>query len=182
MHENLWVLSSTRSRDSPTSNWLWLFLSQGVVSGWGIQSWLPSWMQQVLEQIIRHFYWLKIGLNDWSNKKKYRKAECVQCRVCFVNVQSSLHENIVLSVCARMCNAAYVMFIMWNSISGLDACYHFQLNVSCGVAVTVRSHQKNKVIFLGKGRGECFWGMGQFLRLSSILGQVFENVLEESWA
>ena len=75
-------------------------------------------------------------------KKKYRKAEYVQRRVCFNNVQSSLHENVVFYVCARMCNAAYVIFIMWNSISGLDACYNFRLNISCGVAVTVRSHQK----------------------------------------
>ena len=56
---------------------------------------------------------------------------------------SSMHENVVFSVCARMCNAAYGIFIMWNSISGLDACYHFRLNISRGVAVTVRSHQKN---------------------------------------
>ena len=63
-------------------------------------------------------------------------AEYVQRRVCFVNVQSSLHENVVFSVSARMCNAAYVIFIMWNSISGLDTCYHFRLNISCGVAGT----------------------------------------------
>ena len=77
--------------------------------------------------------------------KKYRKAEYVQRRVCFVNVQSSLHENVVISVCARMCSAAYVIFIMWNSISGLDACYHFRLNISCGVAVTVGGHPKKNI-------------------------------------
>ena len=70
--------------------------------------------------------------------KKYRKAEYVQRHVCFVNVQSSLHENVDFSVCARMCNATYVIIIMWKSISGLDTCYHFRLNISCGVAVTVR--------------------------------------------
>ena len=59
--------------------------------------------------------------------KKFRKAEYVQRCVCFVNVQSSLHENIVFSVCVRMCNAVYAIFIMWNSISGLDTCYHFRL-------------------------------------------------------
>ena len=75
--------------------------------------------------------------------KKYRKAEYVQRRVCFLNVQSSLHENVVFSVCALMHNAAYIMFIMWNSISGLNPWYHFRFNISCGVAVTVRSHQKN---------------------------------------
>ena len=51
-------------------------------------------------------------------------------------------KMLFFSVCAHMCNAAYVIFIMWNSISGLDACYHFRINISCGVAVTVKSHQK----------------------------------------
>ena len=37
------------------------------------------------------------------------KAEYVQRRVCFVNVQSSLHENVIFSVCALMCNAVYVI-------------------------------------------------------------------------
>ena len=45
-------------------------------------------------------------------RKKYHKAEYVQRCVCFVNVQSSLHENVVFSVCVRMCNAAYFIFIM----------------------------------------------------------------------
>ena len=66
-------------------------------------------------------------------KKKYRKAEYVQHRV--VNVQSSVHENVVFSVCACMGNAAYIIFIMWNSDSGLDASYHFWFDISCGVAV-----------------------------------------------
>ena len=84
-------------------------------------------------------------------KKKYRKAEYVQRSVRFVNVQSSLHENVVFSVCVGMSNAAYVISIMWNSISGLDAWYHFRLNISCGVAVTVRSYQKKyQVNFLGQ--------------------------------
>ena len=74
--------------------------------------------------------------------KKYLKPEYVQRRVCFVNVQSSWHENVVFSVCARLCSAAYVISIMWNSISGLDTCYHFRLNISCGVAVTVGGHPK----------------------------------------
>ena len=52
------------------------------------------------------------------------------------NVQSSLHENVVFSVCAHMDN------IMWNSISDLEAWYHFRFNISCGADVTVRSHQK----------------------------------------
>ena len=31
-----------------------------------------------------------------EDHEKYRKAEYVQRRVCFVNVQSSLHENVAL--------------------------------------------------------------------------------------
>ena len=63
----------------------------------------------------------------------------VQRHVCFVNIQSSLHENVIV---ARMGNAAYIIFIMWNSISSLDAWYHFWFNISCGVAVMVRGHKK----------------------------------------
>ena len=39
-------------------------------------------------------------------------AEYVQLRVCFVNVQSSLPENVVFYVCARMGHAAYIIFII----------------------------------------------------------------------
>ena len=90
---------------------------------------------------VENFGWSK---SSWLDIifKKYRKAEYVQRRVRFVNVQSSLHENVVFSVCAHMCSAAYVIFIMWNSISGLDTCYHFRLNISCGVAATVGGHPK----------------------------------------
>ena len=50
-----------------------------------------------------------------------------------------------------MGHAEYIIFVMWNSISGLDAWYHFRFNISCGVAVTVRSHQeKFQVISLGE--------------------------------
>ena len=37
---------------------------------------------------------------------KCHKAEYVQRCVCFANVKSSLHENVVFSVCALMGNAA----------------------------------------------------------------------------
>ena len=55
------------------------------------------------------------------------------------------------SVSARTCNAAYVIFIMWNSISGLDTWYHFRFNISCGVAVKVSSHQEKFQKYQGKG-------------------------------
>ena len=51
------------------------------------------------------------------------------------------------SVCACVGNAANIIFIMWNPISGLDAWYHFRFNIRCGVAVMGRSHQKNSGIF-----------------------------------
>ena len=78
-----------------------------------------------------------------------RSGEYVQHRVCFVNIHiQSLHEHVVFSVCACLGNAAYIIFIMLNSISGLDAWYHFRFHISCGVAVKERSHQKkNPVIF-----------------------------------
>ena len=77
-----------------------------------------------------------------SDTQKYCIVEYVQCHVCYVNVQLSLHKNVVFTVCVRMGNAAYIISIMWNSISNLDAWYHFRFNISCGVAVMVRCHQK----------------------------------------
>ena len=86
----------------------------------------------------------KINVSKLVRQRSYwrRSGEYVQRRVCFVNIQSSLHENVVFSVCACMGNAAYIIFIMWNSISSLDAWYHFRFDVSCGVAVTMSGHQK----------------------------------------
>ena len=42
----------------------------------------------------------------WQSGISKSLAEYVQRPVCFVNVQSSLHENVVFSVCALMDNAA----------------------------------------------------------------------------
>ena len=104
-----------------------------------------------------------------TTTNEYRKAEYVLRRVL------SLHENVVISVCARsMDNAAYIIFIMWNFISGLEAWYHFRFNISCGVAVMGRSHQK-KIRYLFKARGggkkklEVFsiFEVALFFRLSS---------------
>ena len=72
---------------------------------------------------------------------KLTEYRIFQRRVCIVNVQLSLHENVIVSVCASI-DAAYILFIMWNSISRLEPWLHFRFNISCGVAVTVRSHQK----------------------------------------
>ena len=81
-----------------------------------------------------------LSVGEGGRDLKYRKAKYIQRHVCFVNIQYSLHENVVFSVCAHMGNAAYIIFIMGNSISGLDAWYHFRFYISCGVAVTVRGH------------------------------------------
>ena len=40
--------------------------------------------------------------------------------ICKVLHQSPLHENVVFSVFSRMGNAAYIIYIMWSSISGLN--------------------------------------------------------------
>jgi len=56
-----------------------------------------------------------------------------------------------------MGNAAYIIFIMWNSIYGSDTWYDFQFNISCGLAVIVRSHQKKiSGNFLRGGEGGNF--------------------------
>ena len=46
----------------------------------------------------------------WQSGISKSLAEYVQRPVCSINVQSSLHENVVFSVCALMDNAAYVEF------------------------------------------------------------------------
>ena len=48
----------------------------------------------------------------WQSGISISLAEYAQRPVCFINVQSSLHENVVFSVCASMDNA-YIIFIMW---------------------------------------------------------------------
>ena len=114
--------------------------------------------------------------------KEYCKAEYVHRRVCFINVKvvkrlhlyhktlgfcslaptpihicealdySSLHENVFFSICVNMHNATYIIFIILNSISSLDAWYDFRIKISCGVAVMGRSHQtKFQIIFKGEG-------------------------------
>ena len=50
----------------------------------------------------------------WQSGISKSLAEYVQRPACFVNVQSSLHKNVVSSVCPRMDNAAYIIFIKLN--------------------------------------------------------------------
>ena len=97
--------------------------------------------------------WDGTFLKRCLKKKNYRNGgiwksgiskSLAECQVLCVLRQCTLHDNVVFSVCARMDNAMYIMFIMWNFISGLDAWYHIQFNISCGVAVMGRSNQ-NKI-------------------------------------
>ena len=79
-----------------------------------------------------------------------------------------------LFVC--MVNAAYIIFIKWNSISGVDTWYHFQLNIRCDVAVIVRSHQqKFQVIFKERGEGQKkkFWRGGPIFEFVFIFQVIF---------
>ena len=82
-----------------------------------------------------------------------------------------------LSACARMYNAANIIFIMWNSISGLDAWYHFRFNISYGVTVMMRGHQKkNSGNFLRGREGEGqkqFWRGRPIFEVLSIFQVVF---------
>ena len=81
--------------------------------------------------------------------------------VCALSIYSRLCMKMssFLSLC--MGNAAYITFIIWNSITGLNAWYHFRFNISCGVAVMVRGHQ-NQVISKGRGGGEFLLGRANF--------------------
>ena len=75
-----------------------------------------------------------------------------------------------------MGNATSIIFIMWNSISGLDTWYHFQFNIGCGLAVKVRSHQeKFQVMFLRGGEGDrkFFLGGGPIFKVVFIFKVIF---------
>ena len=101
------------------------------------------------------------NLNDLI-RAALKELHYVQRHVCFVNAPSSLHENVIFSVCSHMGNAAYIIFIMWKSISGLEGWYHFWFNISCGMAVIVRSHQKKIQVILGRGRKTFLIGRANF--------------------
>ena len=66
-----------------------------------------------------------VGKMEMLRNKTYHKAEYNQRHVCFVNVQSFLHGNVIFSVCLCMGNATCITFIIGNSIFGYDAWYHF---------------------------------------------------------
>ena len=71
-----------------------------------------------------------------------------------------------------MCNAAYIISFMWNSISGLDTWYHFRFNISCGVPVKVRCHQNKYEVLI-----RCVW---PFMNIFGSLW-VSLDLLESLW-
>ena len=130
-----------------------LGLSASLLTGLAsIKSMYQKRRTKVNQYILAHVNREHVCFVGTTTTKKYRKAEYVLRRVCFVNVQSSLHENVVVSVFARMDNATFIKFIMWNSIYGLDAWYHFRFNIRSGVAVI----KQNSGNFLRGGEGANF--------------------------
>ena len=76
----------------------------------------PCQYRVLLGRIKTHHSLLIVSKNDrnggvWQSGISKSLAEYVQDPVCFVNVQSSLHENVVFSVCAHLDNAAYIICI-----------------------------------------------------------------------
>ena len=60
--------------------------------------------------------------------------------MCIVNVQSSLHENVVFSVCACLGNAAYIIFIMLNSTKHTCLICKYSFNTQS----KLREHKEKK--------------------------------------
>ena len=77
-------------------------------------------------------------VRQWSYWR--RSGEYVQRRVCFVNIQSSLHENVVFSVCACLGNAAYIIFIMLNSTKHTCLICKYSFNTQ----IKLREHKEKK--------------------------------------
>ena len=78
--------------------------------------------KECFDQLVRQrSYWRRIG-------------EYVQRHVCFDNIQSSLKENFIFSVCA-LCGQCRIHHIYHME-------FHFRFNIISGVAVRVKGHQK----------------------------------------
>ena len=96
---------------------------------------------------FRRFYILSTQQNKTSTTKVVVEAQCGicpcpgPCVLCQYTVVFAWKRRIFCLCVHEQCRI-YIIFIMWNSTSSLDAWYHFQFNISCGVAVTMRGHQK----------------------------------------
>ena len=79
-----------------------------------------------------------INEDDPKNTAKQSRSRTV----CASSMYSCLCMKLSSFLFAHAGNAVYIIFIMWDSISGLDTWYDFWFNISCGVVVKVRSHQE----------------------------------------
>ena len=73
-----------------------------------------------------------------ASKKRNTAKRNMFSAVCALSIYIRLCMK--MSSFLMMDSGAYIILIMWNFISGLDAWYHFRFNISCGVAVTGKSH------------------------------------------
>merc|ERR1711954_319070 len=96
------------------------------------------------------------------NKFSLNKPQCIQHGIYSKNIKKNKIRHLCTPKTAKftlirltiseISPLLYIIFIIWNSISGLDTRYHFRFNISCGVAVMMRGQQKkNQVIFNGRG-------------------------------
>ena len=107
----------------------------------GLDTWYDFWFNISCGVVV------KVRSNQ--KREKYPKRT-MSSPACALSIYSCLCMKMLffLFVCA---------WAMWNSISGLNPWYHFRFNISCGVAVTVRSHQKRiSGNFLRGGEGGNF--------------------------
>ena len=96
----------------------------------------------MIKLVRQRSYWRRIG-------------EYVQRHVCFDNIQSSLKENVIFSVCA-LCGQCRIHHIYHME-------FHFWFNIISGVAVRVKGHQqKNQVIFKEGGQKKFLEGRANF--------------------
>ena len=114
-------------------------------------SFLHTW-NKTLQETVNFIWKIQIQIFQKSFQYRhffYRKCFFSSCKF-FRNMSSAVCASSMYSrLCMKMSSFLFVracavprIFIMWNSISGLDTCYHFRLNISCGVAATVKGHPK----------------------------------------
>ena len=148
--------------------WTWCICIWCGIAELGAQGWI-CWLEfaELVCGIVflqtPHFY-NRIG---FCNKQARQKSTNMLRLMCALLGQKKIPQSRICPApcvlrrctvvfvwkCRHFCscthgqdNAAYIIFIMWNYISGLDAWYHFRFNISCGVAVTGKSHKKKILV------------------------------------
>ena len=64
-----------------------------------------------------------------ASKKTNTAKRNMSSTVCVLSIYSRLRMKLSSFLFVHAGNAAYIIFIMWNSISGLDTSYHFWFNM-----------------------------------------------------